>query len=132
MQGNFTPSEGFRPRVLTSMTWRLTPGQVTLASDWSILSILTSYWSGFFPSLRHCRVAHGAVADGDTLYVTGGSAKVKLYTMRFKRIMTKRQKKTRQKSLIYKKVGMFFHFTGELFEKACLLKKLLNETQATY
>ena len=84
LQGNFTPSEGFRPRVLTSMTWRLTPGQVTLASDWSILSILTSYWSGFFPSLRHCRVAHGAVADGDTLYVTGGSAKVKLYTMRFK------------------------------------------------
>ena len=36
----------------------------------------TDTWSGFFPSLRHCRVAHGAVADGDTLYVTGGSAKV--------------------------------------------------------
>ena len=38
----------------------------------------TDTWSGFFPSLRHCRVAHGAVADGDTLYVTGGSAKVVL------------------------------------------------------
>ena len=38
----------------------------------------TDTWSGFFPSLRHCRVAHGAVADGDTLYVTGGSAKVGL------------------------------------------------------
>lgn len=36
----------------------------------------TDAWSGFFPSLRHCRVAHGAVTDGDTLYVTGGSAKV--------------------------------------------------------
>ena len=38
----------------------------------------TDTWSGFFPSLRHCRVAHGAVAYGDTLYVTGGSAKVVL------------------------------------------------------
>ena len=83
LQGNSTPSAGFRPRVLTSMTWRRTHGQVTLASDWPILSILTSHWSGFFPSLRHCRVAHGAVADGDTLYVTGGSAKVTLYTKRF-------------------------------------------------
>ena len=32
-------------------------------------------WKDYFPSLRHCRVAHGAVASGDTIYVTGGSAK---------------------------------------------------------
>ena len=40
----------------------------------------TDTWADFFPSLRHCRVAHGAVADTehDTLYVTGGSAKVRV------------------------------------------------------
>ena len=33
-------------------------------------------WKDFFPSLRHCRVAHGVVALDDTIYVAGGSAKV--------------------------------------------------------
>jgi len=32
-------------------------------------------WKDFFPSLRHCRVAHGVTVDDDTIYVTGGSAK---------------------------------------------------------
>ena len=32
-------------------------------------------WKDFFPSLRHCRVAHGVVALDDTIYVAGGSAK---------------------------------------------------------
>ena len=36
----------------------------------------TDSWLPFFPSLRHCRVAHGVVALEDSIYVAGGSAKV--------------------------------------------------------
>ena len=32
-------------------------------------------WKDFFPSLRHCRVAHGVTAVADTIFVAGGSAK---------------------------------------------------------
>ena len=32
-------------------------------------------WKDFFPSLRHCRVAHAVVAVADTIFVAGGSAK---------------------------------------------------------
>jgi len=32
-------------------------------------------WKDFFPSLRHCRVAHSVVAGDNRIYVTGGSAK---------------------------------------------------------
>ena len=35
----------------------------------------TDSWKDFFPSLKHCRVAHGVTADGDNIYVAGGSAK---------------------------------------------------------
>lgn len=35
----------------------------------------TDSWKDFFPSLRHCRVAHGCVALDDKIFVTGGSAK---------------------------------------------------------
>jgi len=32
-------------------------------------------WKDFFPSLRHCRVAHAVTTSQDRIYVTGGSAK---------------------------------------------------------
>ncbi|XP_023333600.1 kelch-like protein 3 [Eurytemora carolleeae] len=32
-------------------------------------------WKDFFPSLRHCRVAHGVTTYGNQIFVTGGSAK---------------------------------------------------------
>ena len=32
-------------------------------------------WKDFFPSLRHCRVAHGVTTVDDTIFVAGGSAK---------------------------------------------------------
>ena len=37
-------------------------------------------WASFFPSLRHCRVAHGvvAVAESNTIFVAGGSAKAEI------------------------------------------------------
>ena len=35
----------------------------------------TDAWKDFFPSLRHCRVAHGCLAMEDKIFVTGGSAK---------------------------------------------------------
>jgi len=35
----------------------------------------TDTWANFFPSLRHCRVAHGVATDGNRIFVTGGSAK---------------------------------------------------------
>lgn len=35
----------------------------------------TDEWKDFFPSLRHCRVAHGVVVHNNKIFVTGGSAK---------------------------------------------------------
>ena len=52
----------------------------------------TDSWKDFFPSLRHCRVAHGCVAEDDRIFVTGGSAKANanfgpgLYEMEFLKV----------------------------------------------
>lgn len=46
-------------------------------------------WKDFFPSLRHCRVAHGVTVSNNQIFVTGGSAKANanfgpgLYEMEF-------------------------------------------------